>query len=210
MKQYLFALLLSVVSASTWADALAVKGSLSSWWAKGEAADFSASKEQQWSATAAFEHPIPLIPNVKLRYLDYAEGGSQGMSLTTVDTIAYYEVLDNFAIDLDLGLAATRFQNGKLGGGRSFDGWIPQLYGALRVPLPLTGFGVYGEATATSFDDSEAYDIEAGVDYLIDMPVLDISLRLAYRQIENDFDDFDKFSGKLEFSGWSLGVLIDL
>jgi len=210
MKQLSLALLFSLVTSSSWADALAVKAGLASWWTEGDAEGVNESARQQWSANAAFEHPVPLIPNVKLRYWDYAEGGDSGMELATLDAIAYYEILDNAAIDLDLGIAATNFQDGQVGVGRRFEGWIPQLYGAVRIPLPFTGFGIYSEGTGTSFDDTTAYDIEGGVDYLLDMPVLDLSLRLGYRQVKNDFDGFDKFSGRLEFSGWSLGVLVDL
>ncbi|GAB3286168.1 TIGR04219 family outer membrane beta-barrel protein [Parahaliea aestuarii] len=211
MKKIAATLCLLAAPAIATADVLAFKAGAAAWMADGSAPGFDAGEEQQLSLTAAFEHPIPIIPNIKVRYWDYAEkDGAAPLELSTLDAILYYEILDNPAIDLDLGVSATNFQDGRAPGRRSFEGWVPQLYGTVRVPLVGTGFGVYGEATATNWDDTSAYDVEAGLDYTLDMPVLDLSFRLGYRQVENDFDDFDDYDGKLEFSGWSLGVLIDL
>lgn len=193
------------------ADIMALKGSLAVWNAEGEAPLFDADAEQQFSATVALEHPIPIIPNVKLRYWDYSEVDSRiPLELTTMDAILYYEIFDNDVIDLDLGVSATNYLDGRAFGRRSFDGWLPQVYGATRIHLSDSGFGLYGEATATNWDDSQNYDLELGVDYRFDMPVLDLSFRLGYRQVENDFDDFDNYTGKFEFKGWTLGVLVDL
>lgn len=193
------------------ADLLALKAGAAAWMPDGSAPGFNAGEEQQFSLKAAFEHPIPIIPNIKLRYWDYAEkDGDRPLELTTTDAILYYEILDNPVVDLDLGISATYLQDGRASGQRGFEGWLPQAYGAARVPLLGTGFGAYGEATATNWEGSSAYDLEAGLDYKLDMPVLDLSLRLGYRQVENDFDDFDDYSGTVEFKGWSMGVLLDI
>lgn len=211
MKRVLIPLTFVLAPACANADVFAVKAGASAWMAEGDAPGYSGDAEQQVSLTAALEHPIPLIPNIKLRHWDYAEAdGAARLELDTLDTVLYYEILDNAAIDLDLGVTATHFSNGRAPGVRDFEGWLPQLYGAVRVPLIGTGLGAYAEATGTSWDDSSAYDIEGGLDYTLDFPLLDLSFRLGYRQVENDFDDFDDYSGQLEFSGWSLGVLLDL
>ncbi len=211
MKRLATALCLLAVPALANADALAVKASASAWMADGSAPGFNTGDEQQWSLTAAFEHPIPLVPNIKVRYWDYSEQDALArLELTTLDTIAYYEILDNPAIDLDLGVAATFYQDGRAPGRRDFNDWLPQAYAAARIPLVGFGLNLYAEATGTHWDSTTAYDIEGGLEYLIDLPVLDIGLRIGYRQVDNDFDDFDNYSGDIKFSGWSLGLLIDL
>ncbi len=211
MKRLAIALCLFAVPALATADALALKVGASAWMADGKAPGFNSGDEEQLSLAAAFEHPIPLIPNIKLRYWDYSErDGLARLELTTLDTIAYYEILDNPAIDIDLGVAATFYQDGRAPIGRKFDDWLPQGYAAARIPLVGFGLNFYAEATATNWDSTTAYDIAGGLEYLIDMPVLDVGLRLGYRQVDNDFDDFDNYSGDVEFSGWSLGLLVDL
>lgn len=211
MKPVVPALLLALVPTFANADVLAVKAGAAVWSAEGDGPGFSKDAQQQLSLTGALEHPIPLIPNVKLRYWDYSESRNAGnLELTTLDAVLYYEILDNPAIDLDLGVTATKFMDGEAPGTRKFEGWLPQLYGTVRVPILGSDLGVYSEMTATSWDGTKAYDFEGGLDYTLDMPVLDLSLRLGYRQVESDFDEFDDYSGKLEFSGWSLGLLVDL
>lgn len=213
MKRLATALCLLAAPTIASADILAFKAGAAAWLAEGSGPAFDAGEEQQLALTAAFEHPVPIIPNIKLRYWEYAEDDrNRPLELTTLDAILYYEIFDNplVDLDLDLGVSATNFQNGRAPGRGSFEGWLPQLYGTVHVPIFGSDLGVYGEATATNWDDTSAYDLEAGLAYTLGMPVLDLSVRLGYRQVENDFDDFDDFSGKLEFSGWSLGLLIDL
>ncbi len=211
MKRLVIALCLFAVPVFASADVLAFKASAAAWTADGSAPGFHRGDEQQRSVTAAFEHPVPIIPNVKIRYWDYSErDGLARLELTTVDTIFYYEIFDNDAIDLDIGVSATDYRNGRAPGRRQFDDWLPQAYAAARVPLIGAGLGLYAEGTGTNWDGTTAYDIEGGLEYLIDLPVLDIGLRLGYRQVENDFDDFDNYSGDIKFSGWSLGLLLDL
>ncbi len=207
----LVALIFTMSSLLAHADVFAVKAGVGSWMADAKAPLFNTGHEQQLSFNLALEHPIPLIPNVKIRYWDYSEqDGPAHLELTTLDTILYYEIFDNAAIDLDLGVTATFYQDGRAPGRRNFDDWLPQVYGAARVPLVGTGLSLYAEATGTNWDSTTAYDIEGGLEYLIDFPLLDIALRTGYRQVKNDFDDFDNYTGNIEFSGWSFSVLLDL
>lgn len=211
------------------ADVLAVKAGVSLWRAdsgiSGPAMGQDYANQYAWHA--ALEHPIPLIPNIKLRYWDYDESGEiSALRLSTFDTILYYEIFDNPAIDLDLGVAATNYSNGEVpyglavpfegqlvgypAGDSHFEGWMPQLYGNLRVPVLGSDLGIYTEITGTRWDGSDNYDFEGGLEYTFDMPVLDLRLRGGYRRVSNDFDDFDDFSGELTFDGWTVGLEADL
>lgn len=90
--------------------------------------DFSFKDEQQGSFYIAFEHPIPLIPNIKISSTTLDTGGQTDITSndfsfgdiaypvgTSVDTIFdvnyidytfYYEILDNDLLSFDLGLTA--------------------------------------------------------------------------------------------------------
>ncbi|TCO76065.1 TIGR04219 family outer membrane beta-barrel protein [Chromatocurvus halotolerans] len=201
-----------LLSLNTSADALAVKGGISSWWPGAEGPRNSGDSEQVFSAFAALEHPVPFVPNARLRVWDYSGEREGGIDLTTVDAILYYEIFDNDAIDLDLGVAATHFRNGRIGFDDTFSGWLPQAYGTLRMPVTGsgTGFGLYAEGTGTHWEGSRTLDIEGGVDFKIDAPLLDVLFRAGYRHVTNDLDDFDRVDGKLEFSGFAIGVIVDL
>ncbi|QOL25920.1 TIGR04219 family outer membrane beta-barrel protein [Thalassotalea sp. LPB0316] len=87
--------------------------------------DFNFTNKKKGSYYIAFEHPIPLIPNVKIATSDLDTSGQtvldedfdfQGVSfpagttvdatfdLSFVDYTLYYEILDNGLVSLDLGL----------------------------------------------------------------------------------------------------------
>lgn len=89
--------------------------------------DFNLNDKQQGSFFVAFEHPIPLIPNIKIASttldtdgqstlgIDFSFGGADFTKGDKVDAIfdmsfidytLYYEILDNDLITLDLGLTA--------------------------------------------------------------------------------------------------------
>ena len=113
----------------------------------------------------ALEHPIPVLPNLRLQKSDLSTDGANVLTrdfdwrgatytaATAVSTEAkidqtdltmYYELLDN-VFSLDLGLAA-RLVDGSIGiqsevaaGTAEFKGVVPMLYGRARVDVPRTG-----------------------------------------------------------------------
>ena len=96
----------------------------------GNMQDFNFEDETFISYYAALEHPIPLVPNIKLKYTELELNGSTllnetfefgGTSFTTnttattisdlshVDYILYYEIFDNDLLSIDLGVNAKQF-----------------------------------------------------------------------------------------------------
>lgn len=92
--------------------------------------DFNFDDETFVSYYAAFEHPVPLVPNIKLKYTELELNGSalltdtfsfkdsnyvvgsavnSASDLTHVDYIFYYEIFDNDLVSIDLGLNAKQF-----------------------------------------------------------------------------------------------------
>ncbi|MCR8915736.1 TIGR04219 family outer membrane beta-barrel protein [Marinobacter panjinensis] len=174
--------------------------------------DLDLESDTNANLSAYFEHPVPVLPNVRLNYtgieqsgrgelstqFDVVPGGVEvdsDLDLTQFDVTLYYEVLDNW-VNLDLGLTA-RSLDGELtvqeiGGIGSVsqtevDGVIPMGYLAARFDLPFSGVSVGGEANLISFDGDSIYDYNAYGQYELSL----LQLRAGYRQISIDFEDSD-------------------
>ncbi|MCM0611791.1 TIGR04219 family outer membrane beta-barrel protein [Marinobacter sediminum] len=161
------------------------------------------------NASLYFEHPVPVLPNVRLNYtlveqsgrgqLDADFGGiilgsdvQSDLDLEQLDLTLYYEVLDNWA-NLDLGLTA-RDLSGELivqqvGGTQvsktKIDGVLPMGYLAARFDLPLTGVSLGAEGNFISFDGDSIHDFNAYGQYEIAV----LQLRAGYRQMSIDYED---------------------
>ncbi|MCF2947326.1 TIGR04219 family outer membrane beta-barrel protein [Paraglaciecola aquimarina] len=144
---------------------------------------------------AAFEHPIPLIPNLKVQKTDmdtqgettlnsnYTFGGklftansdaTADVMLSSTDIILYYEFFDNDLISFDFGINAkylegellvTDKDDPSLTGFEKFSGPVPMLYSKLQFGLPFTGFGVFAEGSFLSIDDHSLTDYQAAITY---------------------------------------------
>ncbi len=160
---------------------------------RGNMQSFDFEDETFTSYYAALEHPIPLVPNVKLKYTDlelngYAKldesfefGGSDfavGSEVNTlsdlshVDYILYYEIFDNDLVSIDLGVNAKQFDGEIVVTDENdssntetvdFSGFVPLVYGRAEVGLPLTGFSVFFEGSLLAIDDSKVQDYQAGI-----------------------------------------------
>ncbi|KEF32198.1 hypothetical protein D777_00832 [Marinobacter nitratireducens] len=164
------------------------------------------------NASLYVEHPIPVLPNVRLSYTLVEQSGrgqltadfggvsfggadvQSDLDLEQLDLTLYYEVLDNW-VNLDLGLTARDLDaelivqevNGTLTNKTSIDGVVPMGYIAARFDLPLTGVSVGGEGNVISFDGDSLHDFNVYGQYEISL----LQLRLGYRQMSVDYDDGD-------------------
>jgi len=175
--------------------------------------DLNLDSDSNANASLYLEHPVPLLPNVRLNYtvIEQSGRGELGTSgfvgipgsvevqsdfdLDQLDLTLYYEVLDNW-VNLDLGITA-RDLSGELivqeiGGGlaaneTTVDAVIPMGYLAARFDLPLTGVSVGAEGNFISFDGDSVHDFNAYGQYEISL----IQLRAGYRQMAIDYEDGD-------------------
>ncbi|KKL68940.1 hypothetical protein LCGC14_2119950 [marine sediment metagenome] len=97
---------------------------------RGEMQNFNFEDETFTSYYAALEHPIPLVPNIKLKYTELELNGSTLLDesfvfgdttfttntpattitdLSHVDYILYYIIFDNDLVSIDLGVNAKQF-----------------------------------------------------------------------------------------------------
>lgn len=198
--------------------------------------EFMFDDEKQNSFYVALEHPIPLIPNIKVRQNDlstqgsvtltqdffyngqgYAAGSTLGsaIDLSHTDFTLYYEIFDNDLLSVDLGFTAKKVdgllavRDAQTENSLASDGWIPTGFAQVRVGIPATDLTLYGMANAISVDDSSIHDIEAGIEYrLIENLAIDLNLQLGYRDIKIELDDLDGIYSDLRFKGPYLGLEI--
>jgi outer membrane protein len=158
-------------------------------------ASFDFNDETQGSFFVALEHPIPLIPNIKIASttLDTVGSGTISGSFTFegetynansvldttfdasyVDYTLYYELFDNDLLTFDFGITARDLDShvkvvdstdANLNSDLSASGFIPLVYVNTIIGLPFTGFNVFAEANFLSYDDNTIYDYQVGVSY---------------------------------------------
>ncbi|QFS86885.1 MULTISPECIES: TIGR04219 family outer membrane beta-barrel protein [unclassified Marinobacter] len=172
--------------------------------------DLNLSSDSNANLTAYFEHPVPVLPNVRLAYTRTKQSGNgqlatdyDGVSgdirseleLEQLDVTLYYEILDNW-VNLDLGLTVRDFSGELLVQNRSdtsqfsetkADAVLPLVYVAARFDLPFTGVSVGGDANAITYDGDSVYDFNVYGQYEMSL----LQLRAGYRQISLDYDDGD-------------------
>ncbi|HLT12629.1 MAG TPA: TIGR04219 family outer membrane beta-barrel protein [Marinobacter sp.] len=190
--------------------------------------DLNMSSDGNANFTAYFEHPVPVLPNVRLSYTGISQSGSgtigpdgfdqivnadvnSDLDIEQLDATFYYEVLDNW-VNLDLGLTARKF-DGELvvretiAGGKvsetTVDAVVPMGYLAVRFDLPFTGVSVGGEGNVISYSGDSLHDFNAYGQYEFAM----VQLRAGYRQMAIDYeDDDDKLDVELSGPFASVGV----
>ena len=168
---------------------------------------FNFNSKTQGSYYIALEHPIPVLPNIRLAHnqLDangvtiidgqFSFGGesfavnttvANQVDLTNTDVVLYYEILDNSVVALDLGLngklikgSASLVEQAEQGlqGEESVSQWLPMVYVSSKVGLPLTGLDVFAQGSYVGWSDSRMYDLQAGIGYEV-VDSLTVDMRL--------------------------------
>ncbi|MGF1689083.1 TIGR04219 family outer membrane beta-barrel protein [Photobacterium japonica] len=186
---------------------LGVKAGADAWFTDAKVNDVRASDDSNTSGSyyVALEHFIPLIPNARIRYTDVDNGN---VAFGQTDFTAYYEILDNDAIALDVGVTLSQFSSGEFGT-ESFDEWLPNVYGNVELGIPMTPLSVFGDVNFGSFDGSSTVDGQAGVKWSIPLVALDLNMRAGYRVMDYDFDFVRNSAGQFYADGWFAGVELD-
>ena len=165
----------------------------------------------------AFEHPIPLIPNAKIRYVNLksqTENTVAGqpvydLNIDHTDFILYYEILDTI-VSADVGLGATNL-NGDVKtlnvSKTDIDKTVPVIYGSAGIKLPFTGLSAKGELLYSNFNDTKITDAQAELQYnFIDNLLVDVGLKAGYRILDIKLDDYKKNDLKFDFKGPYIGL----
>lgn len=216
------------------ADMLGVYGSVDYWHVQGEynevakgrsmndANELDLKDKGQAQLAVSFEHPIPLVPNARIRHVtinaetkDQTALGNKptyDIKLNNTDFILYYELLDNI-VSADVGIAAKRLDghvdfNGLTGtDSNKISKTAPMLYASAAASLPFTGLSAKAEALYTNYSNTEITDASAEIKYdFIDNLVLDVGAKAGYRILDMKLDKQGDFDTKFRFTGPYIGL----
>ena len=176
---------------------------------------------------ASFEHPIPLIPNIKIQHTKIEDSSSKvsnvtfdnknfsgnvssNLQLNQTDFIAYYELLDNW-VNLDVGI------NGKFidasvsvndtsttpASNKNLEYIIPMVYAKARFDLPFSGLSAETDLSYITYEDSEFYDLKGGLLYETSFG---LGATAGYRMEKLQLDDISDVNSNIEIKGAYAGL----
>jgi outer membrane protein len=245
IKQFFYLATLSaplIAPLTTYADTLSISAGAGVWNAsptgniqkQGDPTAVDVEKDLFWGSEsqgylfATLEHPIPIIPNVKLMATKIDQSGSgqadftfdgitylgdisNDFSIQTVDLIAYYEILDN-VVSLDIGLNIRSLKvdytiietTTNTTTTDSISETIPMLY-ALVGASPIPDLIISGELSYIAYAGSTISDFTAKVAYTTDFFV---GVEAGYRKQQYTFDDVSGTNSDLSFDGVFAGAYL--
>tara|TARA_R110002072_G_scaffold4280_1_gene30192 strand:- start:1477 stop:2220 length:744 start_codon:yes stop_codon:yes gene_type:complete len=194
--------------------------------------DLGFDKNSFFELAATVEHPVPLIPNVRLKYsdLDQTEKGTLSSSfgagsnqvtagdvetnldLSNVGLVLYYEILDNW-ISADVGLDIRKF-DGQLEISRTdnssvfktnIDEFLPLGYVSAEFAMPFTDMSVGAEISAISYSGNSIHDAKIRIRQGFSLAFIE----LGYRQMGIKFDNLSNTDVDIDFSGVYLSTGLD-
>ena len=184
-------------------------------------------EESQGYVFATLEHPVPVLPNVRLMHtkLDHTGSGTTSFDFEGVtfsgnvanefaieqtDLLLYYEVLDN-VVSLDLGLnvraldiSYTIVDDGGRNTSGSVSGPVPMLYG-LVGGSPWPGVLLSAEGNYMAISGSTISDFTAKIAYTTDFF---LGIEAGYRTQTIELDDVDDTNANLDFKGPFIGAYL--
>jgi len=181
--------------------------------------------EQDMFVRAYFEHPIPIVPNIRLGYSKFShEGNGQAtktfswdgfeipitdpnvyskIDLNIYDITLYYEFLDNW-ISADAGLNI-KYLDGTIdvksstkNSSNDIQVPIPMLYFKGKVDIPTTDLSFQLEGDYISYDGNMLYDFELGARYTF---IAGFGIEAGYKAMKIKIDDVSDFSMDTDFNG---------
>lgn len=149
---------------------------------------------------AAFEHPIPFLPNVRAEYLQNkndVKSTKDESDTSYADITLYYEVLDNW-VNLDLGISARAMDAKYKKSNISYtnDKVLGALYARAQFDLPLTGLsiGAAAQHDAGLNGNRSLEDYSVYMQYKI---ALGFGVAAGYR-LQDYTLDYDKYADAID------------
>jgi len=187
--------------------------------------DSSLADDAKAGAYLVVEHPVPLLPNIKLRYsnfdtdgevttnfsiggIDFTQGAYLDVEASALDLTLYYELLDLDILSLDAGVTIRYLEadfyaeSASLSADDDFTAPIPMLYASALVGLPFTGLYAKAEGNYLGYDGSSISDMQLAVGYeFVDNLAIDMAIEIGYRSTLLEIDDIDDIYADLDYSG---------
>lgn len=221
----LFAMMIALGALHTaHADILAAKGSVEFW---NYSADLSHPRDTNihsplhddhaFSFSVALEHPVPLLPNLKIKHTNLQAESDEHLSgvqrnqidLNQSDFILYYEILDNI-IDLDAGFGLKHLEGDiryHFTNTQDIGTDLPMLYAQAGLNLPFTGLSANTEISMAGLNDAKITDVQAELKYnFIDSILVDVGATLGYRILDIQLEQDHPQEVKMKFKGPYLGL----
>lgn len=157
----------------------------------------------------AFEHPVPLIPNVRLQG-STLEGYSADadIKIDSTDYTLYYEILDGLAwLDLDVGISLRDLDiDARIGNSTASESAvIPTGYLSAYFTIPTLPLQIGGEIKTLEIGDSSINDTTFKIKY--QSPFV-VGVEGGYRTANFDIDE-GSIDSEIEFDGFFIGVFAD-
>ena len=190
--------------------------------------DLDFGDDSNFEIAATLEHPVPLIPNVRLKFadIDQTEEGTistgydgvtagnveTNLDLSHTDLILYYEILDNW-VSVDVGLDIKVF-DGQLEitndttsetSTTDIDEILPLAYASAEFELPLTDLSFGAELSALSYSDNSIYDGKIRFRQGFSLAFIE----LGYRQMGIKVEDISDTDIDVNFGGVYLSTGLD-
>jgi outer membrane protein len=171
---------------------------------------FSGDNESSYQVGIFVEHPIPMLPNIRLDFTPQTSfvgenilgSGTNTVKLSQIDTTLYYELLDN-VVDLDIGLTGKAI-NGEVSGAvnQSFNVVIPMLYVSAGVKIPVLPIRLDGDLKYVGYSGNSITDIRFKASWEISAGLEAVA---GYRYESLKLDENDIYS-TLKIQGPFVGV----
>ena len=207
LKLFCFILGLGAVS-SAQADFIGVKAGIDYWNYSADLSNPASALPQAqleddhgMSFSVAVEHPIPFLPNAKIKHTNLQAESNQSLAgvkshqldLDYSDFILYYEILDN-VVSADVGLGA-KLLNGKIQQNFTQNtevNWI--------VYYPI-------EKCFAKLTDSQVSDAQVELKYdFVDTLLVDVGAKAGYRILDIQLEEGSDQETKLKFKGPYIGL----
>ncbi|MBN2896883.1 MAG: TIGR04219 family outer membrane beta-barrel protein [Campylobacterales bacterium] len=165
------------------------------------------------------KHPLPLIPNIRLEYLNLSETSEQPkheLSCEQIDLLLYYNLLDNLLwLTWDVGAGVKQVRNKYIFVGTSEQerSLLPLLYTRIRAEVPASGFSVEGEIHYSNLDQNKLTDGRIKIDYTFDLipmvqPALEIGYRVQHLTLKDGYLNSMDIQSDWTFSGPYIGAML--
>jgi len=175
---------------------------------------------------AYFDHPIPLIPNIKVQQTNYNVSSTKAttvrfnnnsytgnvdseLTLNQLDIIPYWRILDNW-INLDLGFNLKTIDGniklkspGASDTNQDFSITIPMAYAKARFDMPFTGLSVEADMSYLGYGSNSFTDMKAGIVY---QTSFGLGATAGLRKENLTLDDIDSTYANIDINGVYLGV----
>jgi outer membrane protein len=178
------------------------------------------SDESEGYAYIAFDHPLPLLPNVRLERTALTHNGvSSGVnfngqtgltgpavvSLDSTDLTLYWRLLDNW-VNLDVGLTLRKFDGEFTIDTETLllEETIPMIYAAAQFDLPFTGLSVGGDINVISVSGNTLSDTRVRLLYEFGL----VGVEAGLRSTAIELDDVDNVTTDISFDGLFVGAFL--